>query len=109
MDAENLEPLVCARRFAGRRFSESDDAADGSAPSQNCSRSKNNSANPVLLGRSDRHTCGLSRRHAAYARSRCGSRTYGSLQLWLLLGLLLFLCSTLLSRRLSRGGSRGLR
>src|ERR1043166_4035594 len=89
IDADNLEPVVCARRFARRRSGESDDAADGSAPSQNCSRSENNSANPVLLGRSDGDACGLSRRHAAYARSRCGSRTYGSLQPWLLLWLLL--------------------
>jgi hypothetical protein len=110
IDAENLETLVCAWRFAGRRFSECNDGADCSAPGQNCSRSQNNGANPVLLGGSNRNARGLSSRNATYARGRCGSGTYRSLQLLLLLWLLLpFLGSILLSRRLRGSGSRGLR
>ena len=100
---------MCARRFAGRSFRESDDGANRRAPSQNRSRSQNNGANPVLLCRSNCDACGLSSRNATYGRGCGGSRTYGSLQLLLLLWLLLFLGSILLSRRLRGSGGRGLR
>lgn len=94
---EDLKPLVCARRFAGRSFCESYDGAERSAPSQNCSRSQNDCANPVLLRGSNGDTRGLGSRNATYARGRGGGRAYRPLQLLLLLWLLLFLDSTLLS------------
>jgi len=113
-DAGNLKRLVCTRRFAGRSFRESNDRAERRARTQNCSRSHDNGTHPVLLGRSNRDARRLSSRNATYARGRCGSRTYGSLQLLLLRWLLLLflgssLGSILLSRRLCSSGGRGLR
>lgn len=105
-DAKNLKPLVCTRRFAGRSFRESNDRADCRTRTQNCSRSQNDGAHPVLPGRSNRNARRLSSRNATYAGGRCGRRTYGSLELLLLLWLLLFLGSILLSRRLRGSGGR---